>query len=295
MTTTPIYRAMIFMALYGIIQSLVWGIVRYLGEDLSTATLFFFRNLVGFLTILPLLMKNGVGMFKTQRFPLHLLRAFVALAGGFAAFYAVSRAPLASVTAITYAAPIFASLFAMIIFREGLNWHRIAVLPVGFVGVLMVLRPSFDIEFAGMVGALIATVTTAVAFLAVKSLSSTERSETVVAYPFLMILPVSAVFAYLDWTLPSAEQVPFVVLMGLGISASQYCMVKAFSLADASAVLPIDFMRIVMAAAIGVMVFGDVLDAEVLVGAAIILSVTVYSAHREKVSDRTAKEQLQRA
>lgn len=282
MPTIPIYRAMMFMALYGIIQSLVWGLVRYLGEDLSTATLFFFRNLVGFLTIMPLLIKTGPSMFKTQRFSLHVLRALVALIGGFAAFYAVSRAPLASVTAITYAAPIFASLFAMVVFREGLSWHRIGVLPVGFVGVLMVLRPSFDIEFAGMVGALIATVTTAIAFLAVKSLSSTERSETVVAYPFLMILPISAILAFLDWTTPTFEQMPLVVLMGVGISASQYCMVKAFALADASAVLPVDFMRLVVAAAIGVMFFGDILDAEVLVGAAIILAATVYTARREK-------------
>lgn len=273
------------MALYGIIQSLVWGLVRYLGADLSTATLFFFRNLVGFLTVVPLLMKIGPSMFKTHRFPLHALRAFVALTGGFAAFYAVSRAPLASVTAITYAAPIFASLFAMVVFREGISWHRIGVLPVGFIGVLMVLRPSFDIEFAGMVGALIATVTTAIAFLAVKSLSSTERSETVVAYPFLMILPVSAVLVYLDWTMPTAGQMPLVILMGLGIAASQYCMVKAFALADASAVLPIDFMRLVMAAAIGVLFFGDMLDGEVLVGAALILAATVYTARREKAAD----------
>lgn len=282
MPQSTIYRAMMFMALYGVVQSLVWGIVRYLGEDMSTATLFFFRNLIGFLTVLPILMKTGPALFKTKRFPLHLLRAFVALTGGFAAFYAVSRAPLASVTAITYAAPIFASIFAMTIFREGVSWHRLAVLPLGFIGVLMVLRPSFDIEFAGMVGAVISTVTTAVAFLVVKSLSATERSETVVAYPFLLILPISAVFAYFDWTAPSLAQVPLVVLMGVGISASQYCMVKAFSLADASAVLPVDFMRLVVAAAIGVAFFGDVLDIEVLVGAAVILGATVYSARQEK-------------
>ncbi len=295
MPATPIYRAMVFMAVYGIIQSLVWGVVRHLGSDLSTATLFFFRNLVGFLTIVPLLMKTGPSMLKTNRFPLHALRALVALLGGFAAFYAVSRAPLASVTAITYAAPIFASVFAMVFFREGISWHRIAVLPVGFVGVLMVLRPSFDIEFAGMIGALITTVTTAIAFLAVKSLSSTERSETVVAYPFVLILPVSAGLAYFDWTMPSAAQFPLVVTMGLGIAASQYCMVKAFSLADASAVLPIDFMRLVAAAAIGVTFFGDVLDVEVLAGALVILAAAVYTARREKKITSPVKGVPQRA
>lgn len=295
MPATPIYRAMVFMAVYGIIQSLVWGVVRYLGNDLSTATLFFFRNLVGFLTIVPLLMKTGPSMFKTNRFPLHALRALVALLGGFAAFYAVSRAPLASVTAITYAAPIFASVFAMVFFREGISWHRIAVLPVGFIGVLMVLRPSFDIEFAGMIGALITTVTTAIAFLAVKSLSATERSETVVAYPFVLILPVSAGLAYFDWTMPTMAQFPLVVTMGLGIAASQYCMVKAFSLADASAVLPVDFMRLVAAAAIGVMFFGDVLNAEVLIGALVILAAAVYTARREKKAASVVKCEPQRA
>lgn len=295
MPSSTVHRAMMFMALYGIVQSLVWGVVRYLGTDLSTATLFFFRNLIGFLTIVPLLWKTGPSMFKTDRFGLHALRALVAFTGGLAAFYAVSRAPLASVTAITYAAPIFASLFAMIFFREGLTWHRILVLPVGFIGVLMVLRPSFDIEFAGMVGAVIATVTTAIAFLTVKSLSATERSETVVAYPFLMILPVSALIAYFDWTTPTVAQLPLVLLMGAGISLSQYCMVKAFALADASAVLPVDFMRIVVAATIGILFFGDLLDVEVLLGAAIILGVTIYSAGNERRDARVSAQSHQGA
>lgn len=290
MPTNAVQRGILYMAVYSVLQALTWGLVRYLGEDMSTASIFFFRNLIGLMTILPLFMREGPALFKTTKFALHGLRAAVAFIGGFAVFYAVAHAPLASVISITFAAPIFASLFAMMVFGEGITLHRIMVLAVGFVGVIMVLRPSFDIEFGGMVGAVIATIATAAAFLSVKRLSLTERSQTVVAYPFLLILPLSALLAYFDWTSPSWQQMPVVVLMGLGISAAQYCLVKAFSLADASAVLPIDFLRLIVAGVLGYFFFGDAIDTEVFVGAAVILAVTIYSARKEKEKAAQAAE-----
>ena len=282
MSISAVQRGIIYMGLYSVIQASVWGLVRHLGEDLSTATVFFFRNLVGLITILPLIMKEGLTVFKTEHFSLHAYRALIAFTGGIAVFYAVSHAPLASVISITYAAPVFASLFAMIIFGEGVTMPRVLTLVVGFIGVIIVLRPNFDIDFGGMVGAIIAAVATAVAFLIVKRLSFTERSETVVAYPFLLILPFSAVLAALDWTTPTWDHLPLLIIMGVGISASQYFMVKAFSLADASAVLPVDFLRLIVASVLGYFFFGDTMDMQVYGGATLILAVTVYSAQKEK-------------
>jgi drug/metabolite transporter (DMT)-like permease len=282
MNKQNLMQGMYAMALYAVIQSLVWALVRYLSDDLSTATLFFFRNLIGFATAVPFLIKGGFSLFRTSCFQLHALRAFVALTGGFAVFYAVAHAPLATVVAITYTAPIFASLFAMIVYSEGITLLRIGVLVVGFFGTMMVLRPSFDAEILGLVGAVIAAVTTAAAFLLVKKLSRTERTETITAYPFLLILPISAVLAALDWTMPSLVDLPLLVLMGIGISAGQYFMARAFGKADASAVLPIDFLRLLVAAFVGVAAFSDTFDMWVIVGALVILAATIYGARAER-------------
>jgi len=290
MPENTIYRSLYAMALYAVIQSLVWALVRHLGDNMSTATLFFFRNLVGLATAVPLLMNGGFGLFKTQRFSLHLLRASAAFTGGLAVFYAVAHVPLATVVAITYTAPIFASLFAMVVFREGITLARISILIVGFLGTMMVLRPSFDVETGGLVGAVIAAVATAVAFLTVKHLSSTERSGTIVAYPFLLILPVSTILALLDWTMPTLADIPLLIVMGIGISAGQYFMARAFALADASVVLPVDFLRLLVAAFVGALAFGDVIDSWVLAGAAVILAATVYGAKKERAAATLAAD-----
>ena len=272
------------MVLYTVIQAVVWAMVRYLSDDLSTSTLVFFRNLIGLATVLPVVIRGGPGLFKTSKFPLHLLRASAALLGGIAAFYAVAHAPLATVVAITYAAPIFASVFAMLIYNEGVTPTRLSVLVVGMVGILMVLRPQFDIEIGGLLGAIGAAIASAVAFLTVKQLSATERTETIVALPFVLVLPFSAALAFYDWTPPSLSDMPLVLLMGVGFSAGQYFMARAFSLAPAAVVLPFDFFRLLAAAFIGALVFADAIDAWVLTGALVILAATIYGAKTEQTA-----------
>ncbi|MFT6901723.1 MAG: drug/metabolite transporter (DMT)-like permease [Colwellia sp.] len=283
-------RAVIYMALYATIQSIVWAMVRHLGEDLSTSTLFFFRNFIGFLTIIPLISKNGLKVFHTEHIKLHLLRAFAALGGGISIFYAVSHAPLATVVAITFAAPIFASLFAIYVLGEVMNKAQLYSIAFGFLGVMIVLRPSLEIEVSGLFSAVVAAIMTAIAFLTVKKLSYSENSSTVIAYPFLLILPISLIMAYLDWTAPQMKHIPLLLLMGVGISAGQYCMVKAFSLADASAVLPFDYLRLLVAIIIGSYFFNDVVDIWVVVGAAIILLNSLYVAKSGK--KQTDKNEL---
>jgi len=272
--------AIVYMSLYAITQSLVWGLVRYLAEDLSTATLFFFRNLIGLFTIIPLLLSHGVNLFCTQHFSLHFLRALAAFVGGLSIFYAVAHMSLAGVVAITFSAPLFASIGAALLFKEKLTSVRIISLLVGFIGVLIVLRPTLTEQIDGIIAANAAAIMTAIAFLAVKKLSTLEESNTVVAYPFLLILPFSALLAYFDWSTPTLTDIPLLLLMGLGISAAQYAMVKAFSLADMSAVLPFDFLRLIVAIIIGTLFFGDVIDSWVLIGGVLILTSSFYLAKK---------------
>lgn len=271
--------------LYGVICSdpiLDLGPGTLSGQRLINIDPVFFRNLIGFIAVIPLISSKGLGILRTSNFPMHLLRAFAAFAGGLSVFYAVGHAPLATVVAITFTAPIFASVFAMLVFGETVNKTRLVSLAVSFIGVLILLRPSFDMAISGFIAANCAAVMTALAFLTVKKLSFTERSETVVAYPFLLILPFSAVLAYFDWTTPTLSQLPLLLMMGLGISAAQYCMVKAFALADASAVLPLDFLRLLVATLVGHLFFNDLLDTWVLLGASIIFLSSLYLARKER-------------
>lgn len=271
-----------YMAAYAILQSLVWALVRVLSVDLSTETLFFFRNLIGVLTILPMLPKHGLSLFKTQRFTTHFWRALAAFIGGISIFYAVAHAPLGTVVAITFAAPIIASLTAIFLYKEPTTPAKLSALALGFIGVLMVVRPSLDAEWHGIAAAAIAAVATAAAFLLVKKLSSSESSQTVVAYPFLLLLPLSGAVAAFNWTMPGVGDIALLLLMGAGFSAAQYAMVKAFSFAEASAVLPIDYLRLIAASSIGILYFGDAADVWVYSGALLILIASVMTARQRR-------------
>ena len=188
---------------------------------------------------------------------------------------------MALVVAITFTSPIIASLFSILLFKETFTRSRLIALTIGFIGVLILIRPTIGIGTDGLIAAIIGALMTAMAFLTVKKLSSTERSETVVAYPFLLNLPFCIPLAYSNWTAPTVEQIPLLLLIGLGVSGAQYCLVKAFAQAEASAVLPIDFLRLLIAASIGTLFFNDTIDIWVFVGAAIILIGSVYSVRSE--------------
>ncbi|MGD8325433.1 MAG: DMT family transporter [Sphingomonadales bacterium] len=271
-----------FMAAYAVLQALIWAIVRGLGNELSTETLFFFRNLIGVITLSPMLFKHGRGLFETQRFMTHFWRALASGAGALTLYYAVEHAPLGTVVAITFAAPIFASLVAILFYKEPATVAKLFALGLGFMGASFVARPSMAGDLSGIVAAFIGAIATAAAFLLVKTLATTEKAPTVVALPFFILLPISAIIAAFNWTTPEVHHILPLLGIGVGFSAVQYAMAKAFHYAEASAVLPIDYLRLIAASAIGTLYFGDAINAWVFAGALLILSASVITVRQKR-------------
>jgi len=248
--------------------------VRLLSEELSTNTLLFFKNFLALVFVFPLIIKKKIRLFDTQQLNLHLIRTIAAFVGGIAIFYSLSTIPLTLVVSITFSAPIFASVFAYMVLKENITKAKIISLTLGLIGVLVLLRPAMSSDFAGVLAAFLAAIMTAIAFIAVKQLSIIDGPHKVMIFPFILLLPLSAIMAMLDWTTPSLTQLPYLLLMGVGICVSQYSMVKAFSLAEASRLLPIDFIKLIIASAIGTIYFGDKLDEWAIAGGTIILIAT---------------------
>ncbi len=277
-TISAAHAGMAFMAAYALVQSLMWAVVRLLGDELSTETLFFFRNLVGFAAVMPLFARRGAGLLRTKRLGMHIARAAATFAGGLSIFYAIAHAPLASVVAVTFAAPVLTGGISMTFMGEGFSRRRIAALGLGFLGVLIVLRPGAEIGTAGLIASLIATASISAAFLLVKTLTASERMDTLIAYPFILAFPASALVAAANWTAPSFAHLPLILAAGGGIMLAQFLMAKAFAAAEASAVLPMDFLRLAAASLLGAAMFGDRIDAGVFIGAAVILGGAIYAA-----------------
>lgn len=273
--------------------AIVWAMIRIASDQVSAFMIIFFRTFVGALALMPNYFRDGWSFLQTERLGVHAIRGFTAITATFGIFYAVTVAPLSLVVAISYAAPLFTTLGAVLVFKESIRARRITALVVGFLGMLLVLRPDQTVWSIGVVSAIVGTLGIAASMLTIKALAPTDQTRTIVAYAFLMPLPVTFAVALPDWTWPDSQTLLLLLAIGLIASVGQFALAKSFAKADASAVLPFDFVRLLAATALGALLFDEALELLTLVGAVVILGASVYLAHRERLaqrrSDRSAK------
>ena len=266
----------------------MWALIRLASHDLHPFVVTFWRNAFGTLAIAPLIIRHRK-LFAASPPKRHLKRATSGFVATFATFYAVANAPLAIVQSIYFAAPLFATLGAALFLGERIRSHRIAALGVGFAGVLVVLRPGYAPMSPGLAAAIVAALFTAGSFLAIKQLVGKDDSRVVAAYSFLLMLPPSAVVAAFKWQWPHGMTWAWLVSLGVLAVLGQTSMTRAFKAADATAVMPFDFIRFGIVVAIGWWGFGETVDALTLVGGAVILVSTFYLAYREAIVGRSLK------
>jgi drug/metabolite transporter (DMT)-like permease len=255
--------------------------VRYVSAELHPFEAAFFRNLFGLGFMLPWMVRVGRDGMTTGRLGMHLLRSLAGLAAMLTFFTALSLLPLAEVTALTFTTPLFTTIGAALILRETVKARRWSATAVGFVGALIILRPGAEALRPEALIALAAAALMACAFLTVKSLSRTEHPNTVVLMMGLLMTPMSLVPALFVWTTPDVHLWPWLVAMGFAATIGQVFLTRAFAAADASAVLPFDFSRLVFVAILGYLLFGERPDVWTWIGAAVIATSSAYIAHRE--------------
>jgi drug/metabolite transporter (DMT)-like permease len=264
------------MILAGLGYTLASVCTRELSSDYSTAQLAFMRAVIALGFVAPLILRNGISVMKTDVFPLHLLRSFFTYGGMMCWFYAVSVIPISDYTALLYFQPIFTILFAMLILREKAGPRTWAAVAVAFVGALIILRPGFQDISLGM----IATLATALLFAGVntcmKFLSRTDSAAVMVAYVSILMLVLSAVPAWLYWTDPVLADAPAILGIGIFALLGQYAITRAIAVADARVIQPFDFSRLITAALLGWIVFGETSDAYTWAGALVIFCASYY-------------------
>ena len=268
--------------------AVMWGLIRLASRELSPFVLVFWRNAFGLLALTPMLLANR-GLLSTARLPTHLRRAASGIIATYGTFYAVSNAPLAQALSINYSAPLFATVGAALFLGERIRARRIGAVLVGFAGVLVVLRPGMLPMTPGVAAAMISAVATAFSLVAIKQLVGTDDSRSVAVWSFVLMLPVSAVVALWFWRWPSLAVWPLLLGIGLCAAAGQTTMSRAFQLAEATAVMPYDFVRFALVTLIGVTIFDERLDGWTLLGGALVIGSTIYLAYRESVLARATR------
>jgi drug/metabolite transporter (DMT)-like permease len=245
------------------------------------------RNLMGLIWLLPMLLATP-GLLRRDQLPGHMRRAASGVIATFATFYAVSNAPLAPVLAINYTAPLFVTIGAMLFLGERVRWVRGAALLVGFAGMLLVLRPGATELTPGIAAAVVSALATAFSLIAIKALTGADDSRAVAAWSFILTTPVSILVAWPFWSWPPAGLWPLLVGLGGCAALGQLALSRALAVADASAVMPYDFVRFGLITLSGILLFGERYDALTLLGGAIIITSSIGLALREQALRRRA-------
>jgi drug/metabolite transporter (DMT)-like permease len=231
--------------------------------------------------------RNGGRSLRTTKIGFYTLRAFVAFVSMVTWFIGIAYVPLSTATSLNFTAPLFATMGAALILKEKVRARRWTAIALGFVGVVVILRPFGPVE-ASMFLILVSAATAAMGSITVKFLLRTESPEAIVCYMVLYVTPVSLVPALFVWTWPTATVWLWMLLLGLFGVIAHLSMARALAVADQSAVAPFEFMRLPYAAFLGWIFFGETTDAWTWAGAAIIAGSSLYVAHREARLARVA-------
>lgn len=278
---SPATRAAAWTILASLCVVSFTAIGKHLTADLPITVITFFRSLLGIFLLAPWFLRVGIAGLATRQFPLLLARGLNTLLGLYCVFAAVALMPLADVVAIMYSKPIFACIGAVLILGEVMYGARWRAILLGFIGMLLIIRPGFAEWNMGVLYALGAMAAGAFTVISVKFLTRTEPPDRIVAYTVMVMIVGSAVPAFLNWVTPSLEQLLWLAALGALATGFQQCMARALAAADATIVLPFEFMRLITAVALGYLFFGEIADAWTWSGGMIIFAAALYVVRAE--------------
>ncbi|MEM7224994.1 MAG: DMT family transporter [Pseudomonadota bacterium] len=278
---SPLVRAVLWMA--GALTSfLVMAVaVRELTGAMSAFQMLFIRSGLGFAFLLVVLSATGWGQARTQRLTGHLFRNVAHFTGQVLWIVGIQLLPLATVFAIEFTTPIWGAILAVLFLGESMNRGRWIALTCGFIGILVILRPGlglFDPDLLVMIAcAFFFGLTTVIT----KWLTRTESALTILFYMTLMQMLFGLAISVFDWAPVALDHWPWLVLLAITGLSAHYCIVRALGCADATIVMPMDFLRLPLIAVLGFLVYAEPLDPVTLIGAVLIFAGNYYSIRRE--------------
>jgi len=262
--------------------------IRAMNGELHPFQVAFLRCAVGFAFMLPWLAHAGLAGLKTGSQKLYGSRAFVGYASMLCWFTALAALPVAEATALSFTSPLFATVAAALLLGEIVRRRRWTATIVGFLGAMVVLRPG--LENVSLAHALVLASAALGGWnaITVKQLTRTENPNTIILYMTIYLVPLSLVPALFVWQWPSAQGWLLTLVLGVFATIGHQSFTRALAQCEASYVLPFDFTRLPMVAAMAYFVFGEVPDIWTWVGGAVIVGATLYIARREAQLARLA-------
>jgi drug/metabolite transporter (DMT)-like permease len=274
-------QAAAWMILSALMFSAAAAAVRRLSADVHFVEVSFFRSLFGIVVMLPWLRQVGLGALRTRHQWNYVARGVSSTAAMFLWFGGLSLVPIAEATAISFTTPFVITIAAFLFLSEPMRMTRWIGLAVGFAGTLIIVRPGFAEVNLGMLMVLFAGVFIAASVMNIKIAARDDSPDTVALYQVLYMLPLTLAPAVFLWRWPTLEGWGLAILVGALSTYAQRAYTRALALGDASAVTPLDFLRLPFSVWLGFIMFDELPDVWTLVGGIVIFAASAYVGRSE--------------
>ena len=254
---------------------------REASAELNTFQILFYRSVIGLVIVSALLSKSGWGQIRTKQMGTHVIRNLAHYIGQYGWFYGIALIPLAEVFAIEFTTPIWMAILAIFILDEKLTRSRIMTILLGFVGVLIILRPGVELFDLASFAVLIAAIGYAFAHIFTKKLSREDSPLSIIFYMIAIQLPLGFLPSLDNWVWPSTTVWIWLTILGATALSAHYCIARAFQHADATVIIPIDFLRLPLVMTVGYLLYAEQVDIWVLIGAIITVGANVLNLKKE--------------
>ena len=257
------------------------ALIKLAGERLHVTQILLVRQAVMILIIAPTIFGNFPGSLKTNRFGLQILRIILALIAMLFGFTAVVNMPLADATAIGFAKSFFVTILAIFILREVIGIRRWTAVIIGFVGVIIMLKPGTDAFSIYGIYALIGAAGAGAVMVIIRILNRTESPTTILTYQALGVGLAMIVPGIFYWQMPTLAEWALLIAMGIISYGAQMLNIYAYKWGEASVMASLDYVRLIYSVLFGFWLFNTLPDAWTWIGAVIIIGASVYTIQRE--------------
>jgi drug/metabolite transporter (DMT)-like permease len=262
--------------------TLMTTLIKYLGEDYPAALQTFYRSAATFIVLIPAILRDPRGAYRTTRPGILLFRSAVGTASTILAFYAYQKMPLADANALSFTRALWLVPLAMFVLHEKVGPRRITATVVGFGGVLLMLQPGAGGHLTlPAMAALASSLMFAMTITGMKVMTRDHSTTTLLVWAGTLGVIMSLPPALFVWKWPSLVDLMLLAAMGVLGTITQWSYIKGMALGDAAAMAPVDYTRLVFAIILGYALFHDVPNAVTMAGAAIVIASTLYITFRE--------------
>ncbi len=264
-------------------------LIKFLGDDYPAALQTFYRQVAGFVILIPFIINRRGAAFATTRPGILLFRSAAGTLGMILSFYAFQKMPLADANALSFTRTLWLVPLAFFIVREPVGPMRIGAALVGFAGVLIMVRPGAGGEFAiGWPAAamLASSFLFALTITGMKVMTRDHAPMVLLVWSATLGLVLAVPGAFLTWRWPEPVDLALLAAMGVLGTITQGCYIKGMSIGDAGAMAPIDYIRLVFTVIVGFALFQEVPGIWTIVGAAVVVVSTLFITWREHVTSK---------